>query len=88
MRYLVYSLSKRVDLSSSVKKLAKFSSNTDKVKFEYLYIQWDKRGKNLGLTFNSKIDDAPLYDLLRKDRIKYDNQLMVYLSLCLVTVTR
>ena len=71
-------LSTRVDLSFSVHKLAKFSSNPGKVHFEGLvnllkYI-WDN--KTLGLKHYDDMNDALLYDLFRQARVKTDNQLM------------
>ena len=57
-----------------------FWSNPDKVHFEdlvnlFIYIRYNN---NMGLRYCSKIEDAPLSDLLRQARIKTDNQLIVF----------
>ena len=63
---LIYLLSKRVDLSFAVHKLAKFSANPGKVHFEVLinllsYI----RDKNiLGLKYYADLNYAPVTDIL------------------------
>ena len=76
---LVYILSTRGDLCFSVHKLAKRSSNPSKVQFEGLIhlLRYIRDNKNLGLKYYSKIENAPLSDLLRKVRINTDNQFMV-----------
>ena len=75
---LIYLLSTRVDLSSSVHKLAKFSANTGIVHFEgliYLFI-YIRDNHTLGLKYYANMNDAPVTDLLRQASIKIDNHLM------------
>ena len=64
----------------SVHKMEKFSSNTGKVHFKGLVnlLRYIRENKNLGLVYYSKIEDAPIYELLRKASIKNENQLMVF----------
>ena len=76
---LIYLLSKRVDLSFAVHKLAKFSSNPGTVHFEGLrhLLRYIRDNKTLGLKHYVDLNDAPLYDLLRQSSINNENQLMV-----------
>ena len=67
-----------MDLSFSVKKLAKFSENSGKVHFEGLvhiliYIRYNN---TLGLKYYADMNDAPVTDLLRQAIIKTENHLM------------
>ena len=69
-----------MDLCFSVKNLEKVSSNPGKVKSYGLvkllgYIRYNK---NLGLKYYSKIDDAPLSDILIQVSIKPENQGMLF----------
>ena len=73
-------LDTRVDLYFTLHKLSKPSSNTGKLCFEGLvhlliYIRYNN---NLGLKYYSRIEDAPLCDLLINYSIKYENQFMVF----------
>ena len=66
-----------MDLSFSVQKLEKVSSNPGKVHFEGLvhllsYIDYIK---TLGLNYYDGINDAPLTDILRQASINTENQL-------------
>ena len=79
------SSSTRVDLCFSVHKRVKFSSNSGKVHSESLVhlLRYIRGNKNLGLRYYTKIEDAPVSDLLRQVIIKTENQLMVlYDSIC------
>ena len=71
-------LSKRVYLSFSVHKLAKFSSNPDKAHFEGLVnlLRDIRDDKNYGLKYYDDTKDAPLYNLLRQASIKTSNPWM------------
>ena len=75
---LIYLLSTRVDLSFSVHKLAKFSSNPGKLHFEWLVhlLRYIRGNKTLGLKYYADMKYAPLSDLLRQYIIKTENQLM------------
>ena len=75
---LVYFLSTRVDLSFSAHKLAKFSSNPDKVQYEGLIhlLRYIRDNKTLGLKYYDDMNDANLYDLLRQAIIRIENHLM------------
>ena len=77
---MIYLLSTRVDLSFSVHKLAKFSANPDKVHFEGLIhlLRYIRYIKNLGLKYDTDLNDAPVTDLLRQANIKTKNQLMAF----------
>ena len=61
-----------------------FSSNTGKVNFEGLvHLLRYMSEKKLGLKYYTKIEDVPIYDLLRQSIIKTENQLVVlYDSIC------
>ena len=71
----IYLLYTRVDLSFAVHKLAKFSENPGKVHFELLVhlLRYIRENKNLGLKYYANMNDAPVYDLLRKTSIKTEN---------------
>ena len=56
---LIYSLSKIVDLSFAVHKIANFSANRGKV------LRYIRDKKTLGLKYYVDINDAPVSDLLR-----------------------
>ena len=77
---LIYILSTRVNFCFAVYKLAKFSSNTGKVKFEVLVhlLRYIRDNNNLVLKYYAKIEDNPLYELMRHDIIKSENQLVVF----------
>ena len=75
---LIYLFSTKVDLSFTLHKLAKFSANPGKVKFEVLihiliYIRYNK---TFGLKYFTDMNDAPVTDLLRQASIKTENHLM------------
>ena len=72
---LIYLLSTIVDLSSAVKKLAKFSANPCKVQFELLVhiLLYIMENKTLGLNYYANINYAPVSDLLRQASIKTEN---------------
>ena len=77
---LVYLLSKRLDLSSSLQKISKFSSNTGKFHFEGLvYLsRYIRDNITLGLKYFTNTKDTPLSDLLIQPSIKTENQLMAF----------
>ena len=77
---LIHLLSTRVVFSFSVQKLANFSSNPDKVRFEGLVhlLRHIRDNKTLGLKYYDDIKDATLSDLLRQASINTDNQLMAF----------
>ena len=79
MGSLIYILSTRVDFCFQVHKLKSFSSNTDKVNFEglVLLLRYNRDKNNLVLRYYSKIDNTPLYELLRQASVKTHNQFMV-----------
>ena len=60
---LIYLLSKRVDLSFAVHKLAKFSANPSKVHFEGLVhlLRYIRYNKTLCLKYYADLNDAVLY---------------------------
>ena len=60
-------------------KLEKFSSNHGKVHFEGLVhlLRYIRDSNNLGLIYYVKINDTPLSELLRQDRINTKKQFMV-----------
>ena len=72
-----------MDLSFSVYKLAKFSSNPGRVHFEGLVhlLSYIRDNKTLGLKYYTDINDAPLSGLLIQARMKTENQLMGYIIL-------
>ena len=57
-----------------------FSSNPGKLHFDgFLHLlRYIRDNKNLGLKYRSKIEDAPLSDLLIQAIIKTENQFMVF----------
>ena len=59
-------------------KLANFSPNPGKLYFECLVhlLRYIRYNKTLGLKYYADMNDAPVYDLLRQDSIKSENQLM------------
>ena len=61
-------------------KLAIFSENPVKVKFELLVhlLRYIRDTKTLVLNYYANINDAPVYDLLRQASIKTDNLLMAF----------
>ena len=67
-----------MDLSFSVHKLAKFSSNTGKLHFEGLIhlLRYIRDNKTLGLKNYADLNDAPVTDILRQAKIKIKNHLM------------
>ena len=69
---LIYLLSTRVDLSFSVQKLEKFSSNPGKVHFEVLVhiLSYISYNKTFGLNYYADINGAPVSCLLRQSTIK------------------
>ena len=73
-------LSKIVDFSFAVQKLAKFSSNTGKVHFEGLVhlLRYIRDNKTLGLKYYAYMTDAPLSDLLRKSNINTKNHMVAF----------
>ena len=75
---LIYLLSKRVDLSFAVHKLAKFSANPGKVHFEGLVhlLRYIRDNKTLGLKYYADLNDAPVTDHLRQANIKTKKHLM------------
>ena len=77
---LIYLLSKRVDLSFTVHKLAKFSANPGKVNFEGLIhlLVYVRGNKTLVLKYYKDVNGAPVTDLLRKASIKTENRLMPF----------
>ena len=77
---LIYLLSTRVDLCFSAHKLEKCSSNTAKLhmgRFLHL-LRYITYNKNLGLKYYSRINYAPLYELLIQAIIQFENQLVVF----------
>ena len=67
-----------MDLSFSVHKLAKFSENPDKIKFEGLVhlLRYIRDNKTLGLKYYADMNDAPVSDLLIQAIIKTENHLI------------
>ena len=63
-----------------MQKLAKFTSNTDKVHYEVLLhlLRYIMDNKTLLLKYYADMNNAPVSDLLRQDRIKNENQFMVF----------
>ena len=76
--YLIYLLSKRVDLSFAVHQLAKFSANHGKVHLEGLVhlLRYIRDNKTLGLKYYADLNDATVTDLLRQANINTKNHLM------------
>ena len=77
---LLYFLSTRVDLSFSVHKLARFSSNPGKVHSEGLVhvLRYIRDNKTLGLKYYSDMKCALLSDLLRQYNITTEDKMMVF----------
>ena len=75
---LIYILSRRVYLSFSVHKLAKFSANSGEALFEGLIhlLRYIRDNKTLGLKYYADMNDAPVSDLLRQASIQTKNHLM------------
>ena len=67
-----------MDLSFSLHKLAKFSSNAGKVNFEGLVylLSYIRDNKSLGLNYYDDMNDAPVSDMLIQASINTENQLM------------
>ena len=67
-------------LSFAVHKLAKFSTNYGKVKFEVLarILRYIRDNKTLGLKYYVDMNDAPVTDLLRQASIKTENHLIAF----------
>ena len=67
-------------LSFAVHKLAKFSENPGKVKFEGLIhlFRYITDNKTLDLKYYADMNYAPVTDLLRQSSIKTENQLMAF----------
>ena len=80
MGSLIYIFSTRVDLCFAAHKMVKFSSNPGKVHFDGLLhlLIYIRDNENLGLKYYTKIEDAPLSDLLIQASIKNDDQLVVF----------
>ena len=78
--YLIYLLSTRVDLSFSVHKLAKISSNRGKVYFEGMVhlLRYIRYNKTLCLKDYAEMKDASLSDLLIQAIINTEKQLMKF----------
>ena len=79
MGSLIYLLPTIADFCFSVHNLEMFLSNPGKVNFEGLVqlLRYIRDNKNLGLKYYSKIEGAPLSDLLIHASINTDIQLMV-----------
>ena len=77
---LIYLLSKRVDLSFSVKNLAMFSSNPGKVHFEGLVhlLRYIRDNNTSVLKYYANINDALVSYLLRQASIKTENHLITF----------
>ena len=77
---LIYILSTRVYLSFAVQKLAKFSENPGKLRFEGLIhlLRYIRDKKTLGLNYYADLNDAPVTDLLRQAIIKTKNHLIAF----------
>ena len=75
---LLYLLSRRVDLSFAVHKLAKFLANPDKAHFEGLVhiLRCIRDNNTFGLKYYADMNDAPVSDLWRQANIKTENQVM------------
>ena len=77
----IYLLSTRVDSIFAVHKLENFSANPSKVHFEGLIrlLRYIIYNRTLALKYYADMNDAPVYDLLRKDIIKTENH-SIYIS--------
>ena len=60
--------------------IVKFSSNPGKLKFEGLVylLRYIRDNKTLGLKYYADTNDAPLFNLFGKARIKTENKLMAF----------
>ena len=69
-----------MDLCLAVHKLENFSSSPRKVHSEGLVhlLIYITDNKHSSLIYYSKIEGAPISDLLRKSNIKLENQLMMF----------
>ena len=69
-----------MDLYFALQNLAKFSSNHGKVHFGGLVhlFRYIRDSKNSVLKYYYKIEDAPLYELLKQDSNNFENQLMAF----------
>ena len=69
-----------MDFSFAVHKLVKFSANPVKVHFEGLIhlLRYIKDNKTLVLKYYADLNDAPVTDLLRQDRIETKDHLMAF----------
>ena len=69
-----------MDLSFAVHKLAKFSSNWDKVHFEVLVhlLRYIRYNNTFEVVYYEDMNDAPVTDLLRQASIKTENHLMAF----------
>ena len=67
-----------MDLSFSVHKLERFSSNPGKVHFEGLLylLRYIRDNKTLGMKYYAYMNDAPVSDILRQASIKTENHLI------------
>ena len=75
---LIYLLSTRVELSSTVHKLVNISANPGKINFEWLVhiLRYIIDNKTLVLKYYAYMNDAPVTDLSRQASIKNENHLM------------
>ena len=73
-------LSTGVDLSFTVHKFAKISSNPGNVHFEGLVhlLMYIRYNKTLGLKYYSYMNYAPVSELFRQASINTENQLMAF----------
>ena len=69
-----------MELSFAVNKLAKFSENPGKVKFEGLVhlLIYIRDNKTFGMKYYADLNDAPVTDPLRQANIKTKNHLMAF----------
>ena len=77
---MIYLLSTRVDLSFSLHKLAKFSSNPGNLHFEGLLylLKYISENKTLGLKCCADTKYAPLSDLFKQASIGTKNQFIAF----------
>ena len=76
----MYIFFSRVDLSSALHKLAKFSADPGKVHVEGLIhlLRYTRDNKTLVLKYYAYLNDALVTDLLRQSNIKTKNHLMAF----------
>ena len=69
-----------MDLNFAVHKLAKFSANPGKAKFQGLIplLRYIRDKKTLGLKYYTDLNDAPVTGILRHANIKTKNHLMAF----------